>query len=96
VSDVAFVWALPAAGAEAAFNGPDGNVELLRREFATLADYSRATGQDRNSIIVDYDVFVNVPALDARDSETILLPARCVRLRSATSARKSKPPEKTC
>ena len=40
---------------------------LETREFATLAEYSQATGQDRNSVLVDYDVFVNVPRLDAQD-----------------------------
>ena len=30
-----------------------------------------ATGQDRNSVLVDYDIFVNVPPLDARDSESL-------------------------
>jgi len=70
-SDVAFVWALPESGAVAEFNGPDGNVALERREFGTLEAYSRATGQDRNSIIVDYDIFRNVPALDARDAGTL-------------------------
>ena len=40
-------------------------------EFATLTDYAAATGQDRNSVLVDYDIFVNVPPLDARDSESL-------------------------
>jgi hypothetical protein len=39
-------------------------------QFTTLADYARATGQDRNSVLVDYDVFVNVPKLD-RDPKTV-------------------------
>jgi hypothetical protein len=30
-------------------------------------EYSRATQQDQNSIGVDYDIFVNVPKLDAQD-----------------------------
>ena len=29
--------------------------------------YSEATGQDRNSILVDYDAFMNVPRLDRND-----------------------------
>ena len=37
------------------------------RQFPTLADYSEATGQDRHSVLVDYDIFVNVPRLDAQD-----------------------------
>jgi hypothetical protein len=70
-SDVAFEWALPASGAVAEFNSPAGNAQLDRRQFASLEDYSQATGQDRNSIVVDYDIFRNVPALDARDTATL-------------------------
>jgi hypothetical protein len=39
-----------------------GGIE--RRGYATLEEYASATGQDRNSVLVDYDVFVNVPKLD--------------------------------
>jgi len=70
-SDVAFEWALPASGATADFNSPDHNVTLDRQSFGSLEDYSRATGQDRNSIIVDYDIFRNVPELDARETSTL-------------------------
>src|SRR5687767_14396093 len=41
-----------------------------RPGFATIADYVTATGQDRNSILLDYDVFVKVPKLD-RDPKTV-------------------------
>ena len=34
---------------------------------STLAAYSQATNQDRHSVLVDYDIFVNVPKLDAQD-----------------------------
>jgi len=37
------------------------------RNFATLDAYAAATGQDRHSVLVDYDVFVNVPMLNAQD-----------------------------
>jgi hypothetical protein len=70
-SDVAFSWALPSSGATAEFNGPAKEVSLERREFETLEAYSRATGQDRNSVLVDYDDFRNVPPLDARDPATL-------------------------
>jgi hypothetical protein len=39
-------------------------------QFKTLAEYAQATGQDRHSVLVDYDVFVNVPKLD-RDPKTV-------------------------
>src|SRR4030095_6274376 len=45
------------------------NVEM--RQFATLAEYSQATGQDRNSVVVDYDIFMNVRRLDAQDISTL-------------------------
>jgi hypothetical protein len=58
----------PAAGrgvAGAAAGGP-----LQPYQFTTLEAYAKATGQDRNSITLDYDVFVNVPKLD-RDPKTV-------------------------
>ena len=39
----------------------------MTRNFATLAAYSAATGQDTHSVLVDYDVFVNVPQMNAQD-----------------------------
>jgi hypothetical protein len=39
-------------------------------QFTTLEAYAKTTGQDRNSVLVDYDVFVNVPKLD-RDPKTV-------------------------
>ena len=47
--------------------GPGRTPALQTREYPSLADYSKATGQDRNSTLVDYDVFVNVRKLDAQD-----------------------------
>jgi len=37
------------------------------RNFATLAAYSAATGQDTHSVLLDYDTFVNVPRMDSND-----------------------------
>lgn len=51
--------------------GAGANSALERRRFATLADYSRATHRDEHSIMVDYDVFMNVRKLDAHDFETL-------------------------
>jgi hypothetical protein len=44
---------------------------LETRQFKTLEEYSRATHQDQHSVLVDYDVFVNVPKLDAQDEATV-------------------------
>jgi hypothetical protein len=56
-------------GGESAAAG--GTSKLERRQFATLADYSQATHQDQHSILIDYDVFVNVPRLDAQDRQRV-------------------------
>jgi hypothetical protein len=47
------------------------NPTLETRRFKTLADYSRATGQDQHSVEVDYDIFVNVKGLDAQDFKKV-------------------------
>jgi hypothetical protein len=69
--EFSFEWTAPPAGVVADFTGPAHTATLDTRQFATLADYSKATGQDRNSVLVDYDVFVNVPRLDATDTATV-------------------------
>ena len=51
--------------------GPGRQPVLETREFASLSQYSQATGQDRNSIPVDYDIFMNVRRLDAQDIATL-------------------------
>ena len=72
-----FQWNSPPAGQVSDFSGfgmpgqGAANAKLQARPFATLADYSRATGQDQHSVIVDYDVFVNVPRLDAQDRRLV-------------------------
>jgi hypothetical protein len=51
--------------------GPGVNTALTARRFATLAEYSRETHQDQHSVAVDYDIFVNVPRLDAQDVKNV-------------------------
>ncbi len=70
-AETSFEWTSPPAGVAADFAGPAGAATLETRRFATLEAYSRATGQDRNSVLIDYDVFVRVPPLDARDRTTL-------------------------
>jgi hypothetical protein len=67
----AFEWNAPAQGRLADFPGPGYTPTLDARRFQTLAEYSQATGQDRNSVLVDFDVFVNVPRLDATNTATV-------------------------
>ena len=66
-----FRWESPPFDVSADFRAPGYAPALELREFATLEAYREATGQDRNSVEVGYDVFVNVPALDARDVSTL-------------------------
>lgn len=49
-------------------------VPLVQRPFATLKEYSRATGQDRHSVLLDYDVFVNAPMPDYSDPTHVVPP----------------------
>jgi len=50
---------------------PASNTSLEARRFPTLTDYSAGTRQDLHSVVVDYDVFVNVPRLDAKDLKKV-------------------------
>jgi hypothetical protein len=51
--------------------GGAGDNPLEVRQFETLAEYSRVTHQDEHSINLDYDVFVRVSKLDAKDLKTV-------------------------
>ena len=72
-----FGWNSPPFTKAADFSGmgqPGANAatsKLETRAFKTLAEYSAATKQDQHSVLVDYDVFVNVPRLDAQDRKAV-------------------------
>jgi hypothetical protein len=72
-----FTWTSPPFSMAADFSGMGqpgagaANAKLEIRSFKTLADYSAATKQDQHSELLDYDVFVNVPRLDAQDRKTV-------------------------
>jgi hypothetical protein len=75
-----FEWNSPPTGTRADYtglvraggrDGPAGNAALETRRFPTLAEYSNATHQDLHSVAVDYDVFMHVPHLDARDLKRV-------------------------
>jgi hypothetical protein len=74
---VSFQWNSPATGVASDYSGlsvgQGGGVaaSLTQRSFATLAEYSKATSQDQHSVLVDYDIFVNVPRLDAQDRSAV-------------------------
>ena len=60
--------AAPAGAAASGRGGQSG--PLQPNQYTTLEQYAKASGQDRNSVLVDYDVFVNVPKLE-RDPKTV-------------------------
>jgi hypothetical protein len=45
--------------------------KIETRKFPTLEAYSQATQQDRHSLLVDFNIFMNVPKLDAKDLATV-------------------------
>jgi hypothetical protein len=67
----AFEWSAPASGMVADFTAPEHDAKLTTQRFASLAEYVAATGQDKHSVAVDYDVFVNVRRLDAQDAASV-------------------------
>lgn len=64
---VSFQWNSPPFGVASDQPTPTSTPTLVKRDYATLEDYSAGTGQDTHSIAVGYDVFVNVPMLNAQD-----------------------------
>ncbi len=69
-----FQWTSPPWGVSADYSGllaGRGPGSLQSRQFATLAEYSRATHQDEHSVELNYDVFLNVPRLDAKDLKAV-------------------------
>ena len=68
---ISFRWNSPPSGVPMDTVGPGRQPVLETREFASLSQYSQATGQDRNSVLVDYDIFMNVRRLDAQDVSSL-------------------------
>jgi hypothetical protein len=66
----AFVWTAPRAGLRADFKGA-----LVRREFATLQDFSRGAGQEAHGVLVNTDVFVKAPLPDRANPQRLYRPA---------------------
>ncbi|MFN7935402.1 MAG: hypothetical protein U0R19_18885 [Bryobacteraceae bacterium] len=71
----AFQWSSPPWSTPADYaglrRGQRTNPSLEQRTFSTLAEYSQATKQDTHSLTLDYDIFVNVPRLDAKDTANV-------------------------
>jgi hypothetical protein len=62
-----FRWTSPPLNVLSDQPAPGYTPNRVVRDYATLAEYSAATGQDTHSVLVDYDIFVNVPQLNAQD-----------------------------
>lgn len=77
-----FIWQSPAGNVAPAYRGA-----IVRRAFVTLADYSRATGQERHSRLVDYDVFRSAGVPDPSRPSHIYRPDDIdLRLREGSAA----------
>ena len=70
-SDPAFQWTSPGAGIRSDYPRPNYSPKMETRRFATLEAFAAGTGQDTHSVPVDYDIFLNVPRLDAQDLKTV-------------------------
>jgi hypothetical protein len=66
-AEFSFQWSSPPWDAAAVDANPANPTRLEQRRYKTLEEFARATKQDQHSVLVDYDVFVNVPKLDAKD-----------------------------
>jgi len=70
-AQVSFQWNSPPFNIALSPVGPGVSANLETRGYATLAQYSQATGKDSHSILVDYDIFMNVRRLDAQDISSL-------------------------
>src|SRR4029078_6456991 len=61
-----FQWQSPPFDGVSDQPAPTHTPPRVTRNFATLAAYSAATGQDTHSVLLDYDVFMNVPQQNAQ------------------------------
>ena len=66
---VSFIWVSPAPGVMVDYTNA-----RPKREFKTLEEYSKATGQDTHSILVDYDTFEKASMPDRSDPSRIYKP----------------------
>lgn len=61
-SDIAFSWSSPPRELVKQYGAP-----LVNREYASFAEYQQGSGQDANSVLVDFDIFVNAQMPDLND-----------------------------
>ncbi len=66
---VAFEWISPPFNIIADYKN-----KLETRQFKALNEYSQATGQDKHSVLLDYDVFANVKMPEKSDPQRLYKP----------------------
>jgi len=73
LAEFSFQWSSPPWSTRADYSGmlPGAKPARQVRRFGTLTEYREATHQDQHSLAVDYDIFVNVPRLDAKDLKKV-------------------------
>jgi len=67
--DIAFAWNSPAFETAADYKG-----QQVARRFKTLKEYSDAAGQDRHSVMLDFDIFQKVTMPDVKDPQHLYSP----------------------
>jgi hypothetical protein len=81
-SDTAFIWNSPPQEVTRQYGQP-----LVTREFASFEAYQQGTGQDANSVLLDFDVFVNAQMPDLNDPTRLYDPEEVdLRLRRGSDA----------
>jgi hypothetical protein len=68
-ADFSFMWNSPPFGTRA-----DYTLKREERKSKTLQAFIRATGQDKHSILIDYDAFQRVSAPDPSDPQKLYKP----------------------
>jgi len=64
-----FEWNSPPFAVAADYSG-----SLVRRHLKTLREFQEATGQEKHSVLLDYDVFEKVPMPDKSDAQHLYNP----------------------
>jgi hypothetical protein len=67
----AFQWNSPPWDVPAILADGTSAAKLEVRKYATLDAYRQATKQDQHSVLVDYDIFMKVQKLDAKNLATV-------------------------
>ena len=70
-AETSFQWNSPPFAVAAIDSSNLDKMAIETRRFASFDDYVRGSRQDQHSVTLDYDIFVNVPPLDAKDLKAV-------------------------